>query len=107
MIEKITKTIYRCTCELDGCGKSWESHNPCPNQCRWCGSRKWNGQDKSIKHLVTANGKTLQVSEWSVISGLSRATITARLRLGWTPEDAVSLPVSLKNKYRKLREDLP
>ena len=96
MIEKIDKTVYRCTCELSDCGKSWTSYNACPGRCRWCGRRLWNGQDMSRKHLITAQGKTQNISSWAREIGLSPQTICARLKAGWTEEDAVSVPARKK-----------
>ena len=97
MIEKIDKTVYRCTCELSGCKKSWTSDDPNPERCRWCGRRTWNGQDKRRQHLITAHVKTQRVSAWAKDTGISKQVIQGRLRLGWKPEDAVSVPVGGKN----------
>ncbi len=93
MIEKLNKTVYRCTCELSGCKKSWESNDSCPERCRWCGRRTWNGPDKRKKHFITAKGKTQRISAWAKETGIGKATIAARLRLGWSDSDAVTVPV--------------
>jgi hypothetical protein len=95
VIEKINKTVYRCTCEHKDCigkGKSWISDDPDPERCRWCGRRTWNGQDLRHKRLVTANGKTQRISEWAKETGIEVRTIRARLRLRWTEDDAVNTP---------------
>ena len=64
MIEKITKTVYRCTCELaDCCGidpktgqpRPWESEGEkIPERCSWCKRRSWNGQDRRRKDAAAA-----------------------------------------------------
>lgn len=42
--------------------------------------------------LVTANGVTRTIQQWSEISGIAAATIRNRLELGWDVETAVSEP---------------
>lgn len=92
MVTKKTKTVLLCTCELPGCGKSWESQGEyIPERCRWCGRHTWNGTDLRSKHLITAKGKTQRISQWSKETGLSPQTIRARLNAGWTPDEAVGL----------------
>ena len=63
MIEKITKIVYRCTCDLPDCGKknpagidehgkprSWDSKDDkIPDRCSWCKRRSWNGRDRRLK----------------------------------------------------------
>ena len=93
MIEKIDKTVYKCTCELEDCRKSWLSYDPAPERCRWCGRRTWKGTDKRPKRLITAKGKTMRISEWAKETGITVRLIRGRLRLGWADEDAVSVPV--------------
>jgi hypothetical protein len=94
-VEKVTQTKYRCICELSDCPgkkKPWLSGDALiPERCRWCGRRTWNGQDLRRKSLLTAKGRTQEVSVWAKETGLSRQTIRARIKAGWNPEDAVSL----------------
>ena len=102
MIEKLNKTVYKCTCNLKVCGGSWESDgDKIPDRCRWCGSRNWNRQDKRKKHLITSKGKTQRISAWAKETGISKQTIQARLRLGWSEQDAVSITVGQKPKGGK------
>lgn len=63
MHEKITKTVYRCTCDLPDCGKinpagidkggkprHWDSKDDqIPDRCSWCKRRTWDGQDRRRK----------------------------------------------------------
>ena len=94
MVKKKTKTTLECTCEIPGCRKSWESQGEeIPERCRWCGRRTWNGQDLRKKHLISAKGKSQRISEWAKETGISKQTIRARLKFGWSPEEAVSIPV--------------
>jgi len=112
VIEKITKTVYRCTCELEGCSGvepgtekhiPWNSNDPNPDRCRWCLRRTWNGQDLRLRHLITANGKTRRISEWATSTGMSAKTIRARLKAGWSEEEAVNLPPGTIRKRGKTR----
>lgn len=43
--------------------------------------------------LLTVRGRTQTVRAWAQEVGLSHQTIDNRLRSGWTPEDAVLLPL--------------
>lgn len=47
---------------------------------------------KSVARMITANGETLSVSEWSRRSGLSRTSIISRIENGWSADRAVSQP---------------
>ena len=99
-VEKITQTKYRCKCELKDCkgkGMPWLSDNELiPERCRWCGRRTWNGTDLRKNSFISANGKTLRLSEWAKQSGLSAPLIRARLKFGWTEKDAVTVPAGAK-----------
>lgn len=91
MVTKKTKTVLLCTCELKGCGKSWESQGEeIPERCRWCGRHTWNGKDLRRTHLLTANGKTQGISAWAKETGIAGSTIRARIsNYGWTHEEAL------------------
>ena len=94
--ERISVTRYKCTCELPDCpgqGKSWISNDHMvPERCAHCGRRTWNGGDKRRNVFISAKGKTQRVFEWSKQTGLSAQLIKARLKAGWTEEEAVSIP---------------
>ncbi len=51
--------------------------------------------DNGISKFITCFGLTLRQSEWARLTGINKATISSRLRDGWTIEDA--LTVSTKN----------
>ena len=68
----------------------------CPSNCRWV-SYKIQSNNTSRNHYVTANGKTLTISQWSDETGIPSRTIAARINvLGWEPQDAVSIPLRRK-----------
>lgn len=64
-----------------------------PDNCEWIPLSKqcWNRTDT---HYITANGITKTIKQWSDISGVPMTVINARIdKFGWSPEDAVSIPV--------------
>ena len=66
-----------------------------PGNCRWSTAREQanNRKKRMSPVLITANGVTRTRSEWSELTGMSNSHIAQRLKLGWSPEDAVSRPV--------------
>lgn len=44
------------------------------------------------EHLITFNGETHNILEWSKITGIERSTIHARLAYGWTIEKTLTTP---------------
>ena len=63
-----------------------------PENCVWA-TLVEQGRNKRSNHIVTANGKSLCLSEWSEITGIQSPTIRQRLRLGWSEEQAVNQPL--------------
>lgn len=60
-----------------------------PYNSKWVHSpNKGNGRKGSI--MLTANGETHSLAEWSRITGLNRSSIEERLLRGATPEEAVN-----------------
>lgn len=61
--------------------------------CKWATPTE-QARNKSSNRLLTHNGETFCISEWSEILGIQADTITARLnRSGWTIEKALTTPV--------------
>jgi len=56
--------------------------------CRWA-SRKTQARNSRRARLVTLNGQTLCVSEWSEITGIAQSAIIARLNRGWSASRAL------------------
>lgn len=63
-----------------------------PTNCRWV-SAKVQCNNKRNNHLLTLNGETHNITEWSEITGLSNDTITVRLKHGWNIEDVLTVPI--------------
>jgi len=63
-----------------------------PDNCRWA-TRKEQARNTRSNVLLTLNGKTLCLSEWSELIGVSRGTLYYRLRSGWSHKKTLSTPV--------------
>lgn len=62
-----------------------------PRNCRWATATE-QGANTRKTVLVTALGTTLPLRGWSRVTGLAHRTISARLRAGVHPDDAVLTP---------------
>lgn len=63
-----------------------------PGNVRWA-TRKDQARNKRNCHVLTVEGESLTLAEWTERLGCSQSTIRERLRRGWTPSDAVNTPV--------------
>lgn len=61
-----------------------------PSNCRWV-ERKVNARNKRNNRMITANGETMTLVEWSEKTGLKRECIAARLKRGWSTEKALGI----------------
>lgn len=59
-----------------------------PGNCRWATNTE-QCRNKRDNHYITVKGDTKCLVEWSEISGIKAPTIRARLKTGWSPENAV------------------
>ncbi len=57
--------------------------------CRWA-SRTDQNRNRRNTTLLTLNGETACISEWSERTGISSANISNRLRIGWSVERALT-----------------
>lgn len=63
-----------------------------PENCRWTNQRE-QSNNRASNHLLTYNGETHTISEWSHITGLNKHTIRQRVgRLGWEVGRALTEP---------------
>lgn len=61
----------------------------CPENCRWATCRQ-NLQNTRRNRMLTHNGETLILSEWSRRTGLAVDCISWRLRHGWSVAKALT-----------------
>ena len=66
-----------------------------PSNCYWATSRQ-QGRNKRVNRFMTHNGQTLLLVEWAEIEGLSYRVIYDRLRLGWSDEEALTMPLGTR-----------
>jgi hypothetical protein len=65
-----------------------------PENCRWIPLDKQSGNRRNNR-LITHNGITRTLAEWSRHTGISDATIRARIdRHNWSIKDALEKPVN-------------
>lgn len=60
-------------------------------------------EKRNNQMLVSLNGETHNVSEWARKLGIQRNTIRARLRTGWTPEQALGLGTGHRRNGTRMR----
>lgn len=63
-----------------------------PGNCRWA-TMVEQQNNRTNNRLVNYRGETRTLAQWVKELGLNYARVHARLKLGWTPEDALTLSV--------------
>ena len=65
------------------------SKDYCPDNCRWVNALA-QARNASSNHILTYNGKTQHITDWSNELGIPLSTISVRLKKGWKTEDILS-----------------
>lgn len=63
-----------------------------PDNCRWASKQDQANNRRSSK-LITYQGQTLTLAQWSAVLGIKSATIGRRLLHGWSVSTALTKPV--------------
>lgn len=63
-----------------------------PSNCRWA-TRSEQGINKRNNHMLTLNGKTQTIAQWSKELGILEKTIDSRIVYGWCDKDVLTRPV--------------
>lgn len=67
-----------------------------PSNCRWA-TRIQQARNTRRNRLLTLNGETMTLGEWSARTGIHYVTLISRLdRLGWSLEKTLSTPARIK-----------
>lgn len=62
-----------------------------PGNCRWA-TQQQQQRNRRTNFRLTFGGQTACVSEWAEKTGLRPDTLLCRLKLGWSVEDALTVP---------------
>ena len=68
--------------------------------CRWATIHE-QANNKRTTRRISHNSEVKSVSEWDRSLGYPAGTINRRLYLGWSEEDALTVPINAKRKYFK------
>lgn len=74
------------------------NYEPC--NCRWITHREQQN-NKTDNVLLTLDGITHNLREWSDITGISYPTLQGRKKRGWSDADALTIPIGSTRKYSK------
>ncbi len=70
-----------------------------PGNVRWL-TQKEQCRNTRRNHFVEHNGERLTCAEWEERTGLPQIAIIKRLRRGWTPEEALTVPLGKRLFWR-------
>jgi hypothetical protein len=73
------------------------------DNCRWA-THVQQANNRINNHIVTWEGKSQTVSQWSKELGIRSATLHRRLRKGWDIDRALTAPLGYTSKYKKDKE---
>lgn len=74
-----------------------------PDNCRWVTALQ-NENNRRNNHLMTCDGETHTLAEWSRITGMPSTTIVTRLHRGKTIEEALKTPVQIRKDSKRWQE---
>lgn len=64
-----------------------------PENCRWA-THTTQGRNRRNNRLLTMDGRTMSMIEWSEETGIPKRTLQSRLNIhGWSVRDALTTPV--------------
>lgn len=63
--------------------------------CVWA-TAKTQANNRTSNVVLTLGDQTLTIAQWAAIVPLSQSTIAARIRRGWSDEDALTLPLNTR-----------
>lgn len=87
LIDMGEKPFPRASIDRIDCDGNYE-----PTNCRWA-TQKQQGRNTSTNRYLTIDGEIKTCAEWSDISGISKGTLSARLKNGWDHKTAVFNPL--------------
>lgn len=85
---------WRRGLDIDRCDNS-DGYNP--SNCRFV-TRSQNMRNTRSNVFITMMGEKKCLTDWAILTGIDRRTISKRLKRGWTQEQALTTPVGQKRK---------
>lgn len=73
--------------------------NYCPENCRWATGKEQNA-NKRNNRILTYNGKSQTLQQWSEETGIEYTTLLYRIKHGWTLEAALTVPPYFTRKTK-------
>ena len=73
-----------------------------PENCRWASKALQTANRASTRYYTDDTGLRLSAREWEKRTGVSRQTMAARVKGGWSVDDAVHTPLSAPRKSTQL-----
>jgi hypothetical protein len=62
-----------------------------PSNCRWATHRAQTN-NRNVTRMITANGETMALTDWSRKIGIKPITLEKRIKSGWSDDDAINTP---------------
>lgn len=72
-----------------------------PWNCRWA-TRKDQANNRRSNRLITMDGRTQSLAQWSEETGIEICTLWRRLHKGWSVERALTEPVHIEKRPRRV-----
>lgn len=73
----------------------------CPENCRWA-TQKEQANNRRSSRLLTFGGRTQTLKQWSEELGVDISTLWRRLHNGWTVDRALTEPVHIEKRPRRV-----
>lgn len=70
-----------------------------PGNCRWATKREQQNNQRG-NHKITIAGRTMNVIEWCRELNVDEELVRSRLKIGWSPYKALTVPV-IESKSRR------
>lgn len=69
-----------------------------PTNCRWATITE-QGNNRRTNNLITYQGRTMNIAQWSQVTGISISNLCKRIQAGWPVERALTEPVSRGKRW--------